>query len=112
MSKTFATVVYDVFSQEKDVVTLRDFVNDKFQIAYKRLLPKRTKDFPGMEKTEQKLTVSDPVLGVIGIVTVATSIRADQTAATKTSILAQSTAMQADAAYTSLVQDQKLPFNA
>lgn len=112
MSKTFATIVYDTFSQEKDVVTLRDFVNDKFQAAYKRLLPKRTKDFPGMEKTELKLTQSDPVLGTIGIVTISTSIRADQPAAVKTALLAQLTAIQADAAYTALVMDQKLPFNA
>lgn len=111
MSKTFATVVYEIFSQEKDVVTLRDFVADKYQIAYKRLLPKRTKDFPGMEKTEQKLTLSDPVLGTIGIVTVSTSIRADQLPAVKTALLAQSLAMQGDATYTSLVMDQKLPFN-
>lgn len=111
MSKTFNTIVFDTFSQEKDVVTLRAFATDKHQLAAKRILPKRTKDYPGAERTELKVTLSDPTLGIIGIVSVSTSIRADTAVVDRDSLIAITKDAMADAMYTALVHDQKLPFN-
>lgn len=110
MSKVFNTQTFDIYSTEKDVVSLRDFANDKDTLAYKRLAPKRTKDSPGMAKSELKITRVDPTTGVlIGIVNVSSSIRADATAADKTALMAIITAAQADGAWTELVTDQRLP---
>lgn len=112
MSKTLNGANFDVFATERDVVTLRDFSGDKKSIAYKRSAPKRTKDFPGMEKTELKLTLVDPVLGTIGIVTLSTSVRADTVDAVKTDLIQTITAAAVDAAYSQLVLDQRLPLIA
>lgn len=109
MSKTLNSVIFDLFSSEKDVVTFRDFSGDKKSLAYKRSAPKRTKDFPGMEKTELKLTLTDPVLGTIGIVTVSTSVRADTSDAAKTDLILSTAAAVDDASYSQLVLDQRLP---
>lgn len=109
MAKTLNTVAYNIFSLEKDVVTLRDFSGDMASLAYKRIAPKRTKDFPGMEKGEVKHVLMDPVLGTIGIVTVSTSIRAGTSTAIKTALAATIAEVVADASFTDLVQDQRLP---
>lgn len=110
MSKTLNSVPYILFSVEKDAVTFRDSANDG-GVSYKRSAPKRTKDFPGMEKSEVKHTVTDPTVGVIGILTISTSIRADATDAQKAAIVATGASLMADAAYLPLVQGQQLPLN-
>lgn len=111
MSKTLNAFVFDTFSNEKDVTILRDFSGGKLSLAYKRSAPKRVKDFPGMEKSELKLTVTDPTLGVVAIVSSNTSIRADADDATRSSTIATMLAAMADSAYTQLVQDQRLPIS-
>lgn len=111
MSKTFNSVTFDLNSQEKDVVTFRDFATNAASVAYKRSAPKRTKDFPGMEKGEVKHTLLDPVLGTIGIVTVTTSIRAGTPDVIKTALAATIASIISDAAFTNLVIDQRLPLN-
>lgn len=111
MSKTFATIAFDTFSQEKDVVVLRAFATDRHQLSAKRILPKRTKDYPGAERTEMKVTLSDPTLGIVGIISVSTSIRADTAAASRDSLVAIAKDAMADPFFTSLVHDQKLPLN-
>lgn len=111
MSKVLNTVTYDLNSQEKDVVTFRDFSANNASIAYKRSAPKRSKDFPGMEKGEVKHVLMDPILGVIGIVTVSTSIRAGTADAIKTGLASTIAAVVSDAAFTNLVLDQRLPLN-
>lgn len=112
MSKTLNSVAYDTFSQEKDVVILRDFASNDASIAYKRTAPKRTKDFPGMEKGEVKHTLVDPANGnIIGIVTVSTSIRVGTNDAFKAKIIADTAAIVSDSGFSGLVQDQRLPLN-
>lgn len=110
MGKTLNSVTYALFSLEKDAVTFRDLANDG-GVSYKRTAPKRTKDFPGMEKSEVKHTVTDPNLGVIGILTISTSIRADATNDQKAAIAATGQAAMSDGAYLPLVQSQQLPLN-
>lgn len=109
MSKTFNSVAFDIFSQEKDVVTLRDFVNGKDSLSFKRAAPKRQKDFPGMEKTEMKVTITDPVLGPVGIMTISTSIRADQNDTLRSHLVGVGVAAVQDTVYEQLVHDQRLP---
>lgn len=109
MSKTLNTVVFDLFSSEKDVTTFRDFTGNQKTLSYKRSAPKRTKDFPGMEKSEVKITLTDPVLGTVGIVTVNSSIRADSLDATKTDLIETIKGALDEAAYPQLVLDQRLP---
>lgn len=109
MSKTLNTVIFDLFSSEKDVVTLRDFTGDRKSLTYKRSAPKRTKDFPGMEKSELKLSLIDPVLGTIGIVTLSTSVRADTADVIKTDLIQTIIAAAGDTSYPQLVLDQRLP---
>nr|URG16111.1 MAG: coat protein [Leviviridae sp.] len=110
MSKTINAQPFDIHSTEKDAVSLRDYTGDKDTLSYKRTAPKRVKDFPGMAKTELKLTRVNPTTGeLVGIITVSTSIRADATAADKTAMMALSKAAADDAAWTDLVTDQRLP---
>lgn len=110
MSKTINAQPFDIHSTEKDVVSLKDYSGDADTLSYKRIAPKRVKDFPGMAKSELKLTRTDPVTGeLVGIITVATSIRADASATTKSSMMATGKAALADSAWTDLVNDQRLP---
>lgn len=111
MSKTLNSIVYDIHSTEKDVVVLRDYASDASQLSYKRTAPKRLKDFPGMEKTELKHTVTGADGSIIGIQTVTTSIRADAAEAVRSSLNATTQAALADSAYTDLVQNQRLPLS-
>lgn len=111
MSKTLNSIVFSTHSQEKDAVVLRDYVNDASQISYKRTAPKRVKDFPGMEKTEVKHTLTGTDGSLLGIQTVTTSIRADVLPAVRTSMSATTAAAIADSAYSDLVLDQRLPLN-
>lgn len=112
MSKTINAQPFDIHSTLGDAVTLRDYTGDKDTLAYKRSAPKRVKDFPGMAKSELKLTRIDPVTGeLVGIITVATSIRADAIQTEKDAMMALSKAAMADSAWTDLVTDQRLPLN-
>jgi hypothetical protein len=112
MSKTINAQPFDIHSTLGDAVVLRDYTGDKDSIAYKRTAPKRVKDFPGMAKSEMKLTRIDPVTGeLVGIITVATSIRADAADADKSAMMALAKAAAADGAWTDLVTDQRLPLN-
>lgn len=109
MSKTFATLPFNTHAQERDAVVLRDYTGDKNQISYKRTAPKRVKDFPGMEKTELKHTMTDSSGNIIGIQTVSTSIVATASVVDRQALLAVTTSAMSDEAYTSLVNDQRLP---
>jgi hypothetical protein len=110
MSKTINSQPFDIYSAVGDVVQLHDFTGKKDTLAYKRTAPKRVKDFPGMAKSELKLTRVDPATGaLVGIVTVSTSIRADASDADKTALQAIIKSAEADAAWEALVEDQRLP---
>ena len=109
MSKTFATLPFNTHAQERDAVVLRDYTGDKNQISYKRTAPKRLKDFPGMEKTEIKHTMTDASGNIVGIQTVSTSIIATASQTDRQALLAVTNAAINDEAYTSLVYDQRLP---
>lgn len=109
MSKLLATKPYDVHSFERDAVVLRDYTNDNSSIAFKRTAAKRTKDFPGMSKSETKYTLTDISGSLIGIVSVSTSIRADATSISKSDLLDTTRAVVADASWTDLVTDHRLP---
>lgn len=112
MSKTFNTKVFDVYSSEKDSVALHNFSSKTEALTYKRTAPKRVKDFPGMEKTEMKHTVTDAAGVVLGIVTVSTSIKADVVASVRDTIIGTVKAAMADASWDSLYRDQRLPLSA
>lgn len=110
MSKTINAQPFDIHSTEKDAVSLRDYTGDKDTLTYKRIAPKRVKDFPGMAKSELKLTRVNNATGeLVGIVAITTSIRADATTADKDAMMAISKAAAADGAWTELVSDQRLP---
>lgn len=112
MSKTINAQPFDIHSTEKDAVSLRDYAGDKDTLAFKRTAPKRVKDFPGMAKSELKLTRVDPSTGeLVGIMTVSTSVRADALAADKTAMMDLIKAAAADASWADLVTDQRLPLN-
>lgn len=109
MSKVFATLPFNTHAQERDAVVLRDYTGDRNQISYKRTAPKRLKDFPGMEKTEIKHTMTDASGNIVGIQTVSTSIIATANQTDRQALLAVTNAAINDEAYTSLVYDQRLP---
>lgn len=109
MSKTFNSVVFDIHSQEKDAVALRDYAADKSTLQFRRTPAKRVKDFPGMNKSEMKHTVTGADGSLIGIQTVSTSIIATASAADIAYINATTKAAVADDIYTNLVADQRLP---
>jgi len=110
MSKTINAQPFDIHSTEKDAVSLRDYAGDKDTLTFKRTAPKRVKDFPGMAKSELKLTRVNPTTGeLVGIITVSTSIRADAAAADKSAMQALIKSAEADAAWADLVNDQRLP---
>lgn len=112
MSKTLNTIVFDIHAQERDVVVLKAYATDANLLSFKRTAPKRTKDFPGMEKTEIKHTLIDPLTGVvIGIQTVSTSIRADAVPASRDNLTGVTKAALADATYDALISDQRLPLS-
>lgn len=111
MPKVFNTHTFNVHAQERDAVVLRDYVSDRNLLSYKRIAPKRVKDFPGMEKTEVKHTLTGVDGSIIGIQTVATSIRADATLADRSELNDTTKAALADATYFDLVLDQRLPMN-
>lgn len=110
MSKTINAQPFDIHSTEKDAVSLRDYTSDKDTLTYKRIAPKRVKDFAGVARSELKLTRVDPTTGeLVGNITVLTNIRADASAADKTAMMAIIKSAQADAAWPDLVNDQRLP---
>lgn len=110
MSKILNGITFDIHAQERDAVVLKAYDTDANVLSYKRVSPKRLKDFPGMEKTELKHTLVDPTTGsLIGIQTITTSIRADATTVQRSSLNAVTVAAVADATYTSLLNDQRLP---
>lgn len=112
MSKTLNSIVFDIHSQEKDVVVLKAYATDANTLSYKRILPKRTKDFPGMEKTEVKHTLVDPLTGAtLAIHTISTSVLATATSEQRQSSKALMAAVIADATYASLLDDQRLPLS-
>jgi hypothetical protein len=112
MSKTINAQPFDIHSTQGDVVQLRDYTGDKDTLSYKRTAPKRVKDFPGMAKSELKLTRIDPATGeLVGIITVATSIRADSIATDRSQMMTLAKAATVDAAWADLVNDQRLPLN-
>lgn len=110
MAKTFNSKNFDVHSHEKDSVVLRDYTGDKDLISLKRAAPKRVKDFPGMGKTEVKLTHTSTSGELIGITTISTSLRADISAADRTDIKSTFRSVVADAIWDDLVDDQRLPY--
>lgn len=111
MSKIIATKPYDIHSTEKDVVVLKDYTGDNSTIAFKRSAPKRVKDFPGMAKSETKYTLLDVTGGLIGLVSISTSVRADSTPVQRTDIMTCTKAVLADDIWLNLVTDQRLPFS-
>lgn len=112
MTITVNTKPFDLFAQERDTVTLRDFTGEKgATLQFKRILPKRTKDFPGMEKGEAKLTTYRADGAVQGIYTVSSSVRADTLEADKVADAAFLAALANCSAIVALVKEQRLPFN-
>lgn len=112
MSKTLNTIVFDIHSQEKDAVVLKAYATDANLLSFKRIAPKRTKDFVGMEKTEVKHTLLDPATGsIIGIQTVSTSILASANATQRQSLTDVTAAALADDVYDNLILDQRLPLS-
>lgn len=110
MSKLINSQPFDIHATERDTVSLRDYTGDKDTFTVKRTAPKRVKDFPGMAKSELKLTRVDSVTGeLIGIMTVSTSIRADATGTNKTEMRALTRSALADTMWNDLVDDQRLP---
>ena len=114
MTITVNSLPFDIFSSEKDAVILRDFTGeapDDAQLSFKRVLPKPTKDFVGMEKGEVKLTIKDSAGKLAGIYLLSTSVRADQLEATKAANLATLLAAGAHASTQNLVKQQQLPYS-
>lgn len=111
MSKTLNSHVFSTHSHEKDAVVLRDYTSDAETLSYKRTAPKRVKDFPGMEKSEMKQTVTAADGSLIGIQTVTTSILAGTAVAVRSAMNATTIAAMQDSAYTDLIVDQRLPLN-
>lgn len=111
MSKTFNLLPFDIHSQEKDAVVLRDYTNDNTQISFKRTAPKRVKEFAGMEKTEVKQLVTAPDGSILAIQTVSTSIYATAPASVRSSLNATTVAVLNDQVYTDLISDQRLPLS-
>lgn len=110
MTKTFNAHTFNLFAQERDAVVLRDFSTLVDSLAFKRTAPKRQKDFPGMEKSEMKVTLINPATGeIVGIVSAVTSIRADALPAVRDGLKATFRAAVADAAWDDLVNSQRLP---
>lgn len=112
MTITVTAKSFDLFSQEKDQVTFRNFEGaNGAQMQFKRQLPKRVGDFPGMEKGELKITTYRSDGSVQGIYTLNSSIRADTLEADKVLDKDLVAATAATAQYESLVKEQRLPFN-
>lgn len=114
MTITVNEIPFDLFSTEKDIVSYRDFTgenSDNPTLVFKRALPKPTKDFVGMEKSETKLTLRNSAGELVGIFSLSTSIRADQLESVKTSGLSTMAAVAAHAATVALVKEQRLPYN-
>lgn len=112
MTITVATKPFDLFSQEKDQVTYRDFTgNNGPLMQFKRSLPKRVGDFPGMEKGELKITTYRSDGQVQGIYTLSSSVRADTAEADKVTDKGLIAAAADLTQYESLVKEQRLPFN-
>lgn len=112
MTITVNAIPFDLSTIEKDSVTLRDFTGeaiDDSTLSFKRVAPKPTKDFVGMEKGEAKLTVRDAQGKVSAIYILSTSIRADQTEASKLAGLTTLVAVGGHAATQNLVKEQRLP---
>jgi hypothetical protein len=111
MSKTLNAIVFDIHSTEKDAVALRAYATDANTLLFRRTAAKRTKDFVGMRKSEMKHTVTGADGSIIGIQTVATSIRADADPAIVNAMNATTKAAMGDAAYDNLILDERLPLN-
>lgn len=78
------TITATMFGQESNGVSLKVINGGNHEgVLFKRTLPTRTKDFPGMEKGQIKLTTYTPTGEVQGIYTINSSVRADATAAQK-----------------------------
>lgn len=111
MSKTLNTIVFDIHSTEKDAVALRDYATDRHTLLFRRTAAKRTKDFVGMNKTAMKHTLVGADGSLIGIQEVTTSVRADALPADITALNTVTAAATADAIYTNLIVDQRLPLS-
>lgn len=110
MTKTIATIPFDIYSVEPNTVTLRDFSSDKFSLLYRRTAPVRQKDFPGVKRTEVKLSMVDPTTGVlIGTINLSSSIRADALAADISTMKTIMVGAVGDDAYMPLLLDLRLP---
>lgn len=108
---TLNTVAYNKHSQSGDVVVLKDYVSDKKVATFRRTAPVRVKDFPGMEKTFVKLSVTDDEGKLLGVLDVQTSVLVGSSAAaTKTTITGFLDALASATEFTDLVTDQKLPY--
>lgn len=115
MTITVNTKPFDIYSQEKDVVSFRDFSGesvDDARLQFKRTSASPTKDFVGMEKTEVKLSVFDATGKLEGIYTISTSIRADVTEAARAGNMVTVAALAGDASVLNLVKEGRLPYGA
>lgn len=109
MSKTYATRTFDSFSVEKDTIVLRDFTNNDLTIQNRRSLPKRAGDFPGMEKSEVKVTLVDPATGQTkAIATVSTSILVGTDPTKRDLVRDILVEIASSADYTNLIAGQRL----
>lgn len=112
MPITVATKPFDLFSQEKDQVTFKDFSGaNGASMQFKRSLPKRVGEFPGMEKGELKITTYRSDGQVQGIYTLSSSVRADTSEAAKILDKDLIAAAAGLPQYEALVKEQRLPFN-
>lgn len=110
MSKTLNSVVFDIHSQEKDAIALRDYATDTSTLLLRRTAAKRTKDFPGMRKSEMKHTMVGADGAIIGIQMVTTSILATATATQVNYLNGVTKAAMADPIYDDLIVDERIPF--
>lgn len=114
MTITANAIPFDLHTVDRDQVILRDFTGESIDDAvlqYKRIGAKPTKDFVGMEKGEVKLSVFDGVGKLAGIYVINTSIRADQTEASRAAHMATLTALSSHASTLALVKEQRLPLS-
>jgi len=109
MAKTYATRVFEQFASEKDASTLKDFSNNDLTLVCRRTLPKRAGDFPGMEKTSLKVTLTDPATGqLVGISELSTSILVGTADASRDLLRDIVVEAAGTADYTNLINDQRL----
>lgn len=115
MTITVNAVPFDIYSQEKDTVSFRDFSGesvDDTRLQFKRAAATPTKDFVGMEKTEVKMSVFDSTGKLAGIYALSTSIRADVVEADRAANMATVAALAGNANVLNLVKEGRLPYGA